>query len=763
MHKVPSPCRFWSQRWATVLMALGLGEMAIGAQTQKIALPNGKFKFSSGLVVNLDASWVEGNGYRPLRFEVRPLVSPNKADRRIRVELRVNSIYGGTAKTYSRYIELPEGSVGVTETLLVTQSDPLYSIELACFENGYELEDLSYNGPLSRNPWGGTTESMSNLLFIDQDVPPRDQRTTAVQQMQTAGITGNPTYTLPDFRSFAAATGMESQPVTTKASDAELLLRVDSLTNLEMLPPAELPREWLAYSCFDLIVISLADLQLLVEKHPERAAALREWNATGPVLVVYGLGVEFENLAELERLLTLPPLSVDGGTQKYRGWTLPDPKGFGKAFNQERRVATQAALAQQASMTGTAVAIAQPVQVTPPAAPLSRDEQIAAGMFVFRPLGLGRVAAFASADPWAGPASQWEWFLSSMDSDARTRRLSWYERHGVSSHRENRDFWKWLIPGVGFPPVIAFLVLITLFVLVIGPLNYWLLLRRGRLYLLLVTVPLGAFLVTMGLLGWALVTDGLGVKVRVRSHTHIDQVSGNTVSWSRQTYYSSIAPTRGISFPTNAAVYPVEDRPKSPYERTGERRRVEWDDKQHLARGYLKSRTMGQFLVVQSGPSSAFLGVQEGTGNTRVDNRLGARIHYLIVCDSSGKLSAGEGIAAGVAADLKPVEQEEALKSWTRWFKDHEPQDPPGFDFNRYQNALSYSTRFGWWGGNVDANLPPPRFDTSILESAHPNRGAAVWSRPRSYHCIVENSALVPLGVEAAEEVSSFHVISGAW
>lgn len=748
-----------------VLVGIVTGWMATahGASSSQVTLPAGKFPVSSGLVINLDASWVDGNGYRPIRLEVKPVIAPSKADRRIRVEVQANNIYGGAQKTYVRHIDIPEGSVGVTETLLVHQCDPFYSIEISCFEDGYQWEDLSYNGPLGPAVWGRTTEAVPTVLFIDRDVPGRSQRATAVRQMQTTGITGTPTYTLPDFRNLAAAIGVEVQTVTTAGSDAELLLRADSLSRLELLPHTELPNEWLAYSCFDLVFVSLEDLELLVDKYPDQARALREWNATGTVLVVYGVGSEFEKLERVEQLLTLPPLTTDGSQTKHRGWTAPAQKLFGEEFAKDRVEATRQLFQQNGMLVATTAS-----PTTPPAQPAppqtSRDEQIAAARFVTRPLGLGRVAAFASDNPFPGSPSQWNWLFHSIDGSSNTKRLNWTERHGMSLQRHNRDFWEWLIPGVGFPPVILFLVLITVFVLVIGPVNYLVLVHRRRLYLLLVTVPLGATLATLGLLAWAILTDGLGVKARVRSHVHIDQASGNAVSWSRQTYYSSIAPTRGMSFPTNAAVFPLEDRPPQPYERRSGRYRVEWDEQQHLVRGYLKSRTMGQFLVVQSGPTTAFLGIQEQAGGNppKIDNRLGGTIRYLVIRDSTGQLFSGEEIAPEATAELRPVLPEEALDRWQGYYADNAPQVPPGFDFRSYEEALSYSRR-NWWGYDSDVQLPPPRLETSILECANPTVDRDALLPPRSYHCVVSETPYVPLGIKPVEETSSFHVISGTW
>ena len=59
----------------------------------------------------------------------------------------------------------------------------------------------------------------------------------------------------------------------------------------------------------------------------------------------------------------------------------------------------------------------------------------------------------------------------------------------------------------------SYYVLISAFVIVIGPLNYWLLRRKARLHLLLFTVPAAALVTSAGLIGYVLVTDGLTSRI----------------------------------------------------------------------------------------------------------------------------------------------------------------------------------------------------------------------------------------------------------
>src|SRR5262249_25775785 len=147
---------------------------------------------------------------------------------------------------------------------------------------------------------------------------------------------------------------------------------------------------------------------------------------------------------------------------------------------------------------------------------------------VLRDLKLGRVVVIA-ADPYAKEGSEyWLWLFRCIGQ----QQWSWHLRHGVSLTRPNNEFWNFLIPGVGRAPITAFLLLITVFMLAIGPINYYVLRRRGRLMLLLLTVPAAAAIVTVALIFYAIVADGLGTRVRVRSFTTIDQGRQQAVSWS---------------------------------------------------------------------------------------------------------------------------------------------------------------------------------------------------------------------------------------
>ena len=88
--------------------------------------------------------------------------------------------------------------------------------------------------------------------------------------------------------------------------------------------------------------------------------------------------------------------------------------------------------------------------------------------FQRRDLVAGVIFAFAD-DPFPGDVNDWRWFLSSLEPSRHT----WNRRQGMSPRVGTEDFFKFLNPGIHGVPTYAFLVMITVFSVVIGPVNYF--------------------------------------------------------------------------------------------------------------------------------------------------------------------------------------------------------------------------------------------------------------------------------------------------
>ena len=463
---------------------------------------------------------------------------------------------------------------------------------------------------------------------------------------------------------------------------------------VEILPPETLPTKWIDYTCFDFIFVSWADLKMLAGDNPEAWRAIGDWLRSGPTLCVYGMELTAEEIGELESLVgCLPDETEDETRDPTTGWRQPQvenaigmigashPESFMQDTVDEQEIAANAA-------------------AKPPASP----------PFLYRSAGRGRLVAMPGEEPFSAGPYGFSWLLNELNS----RNWMWYLRHGMSLLRDNDDYWNWAVPGIGRAPVGVFLISITGFILVIGPLNYLLLRRYQRLYLLPVTVSGGAGLISLALFSYALLGDGLAVRVRVRSFTWLDQRAGHAVSWSRQSYYAGLAPSRGLEFPEDAAVYPLA-RYSLANGLPGRRPpQLVWSNGQHLRSGFLASRSTAQFLVIQSGSSRVKLAIDEsqsGTTAPRIVNELGVHIDQLLMKDEHGRCFQAAGVGPNESCTLAATALAPATQQLQDAFRAHRrpsrratvPQPYFGYVNYRYFNS-------------VDSQQTRPSCQTGVLE-----------------------------------------------
>jgi hypothetical protein len=308
-------------------------------------------------------------------------------------------------------------------------------------------------------------------------------------------------------------------------------------------------------------------------------------------------------------------------------------------------------------------------------------------------------------------------------------------------------------------PVTAFCVLISVFVIAIGPVNYWLLRRRRQLHLLLLTIPASAAVITVLLFGYALVADGLDVRVRARSLTHLDQHSGRAVCWTRLSYFAGLSPRGGLRFSADTAVFPLEQVPREGYQEAGLFRELAWDEEQQqLASGWLASRTPTQFLTVRARPSSCGLDLLDPAGAEKapsVRNRLQTAIQQLVVRTKEGKYYQAASVGAGATVMLEPISAA-ADARLTGKLRDDKLLVPPGMADTTPTGAFGRVSYRMWLYNQGSAR---PSTATSRLEKMR----SVDNMPPGSYAALVDRSPEVVLGVSSPREEPSSHVILGQW
>jgi hypothetical protein len=290
--------------------------------------------------------------------------------------------------------------------------------------------------------------------------------------------------------------------------------------------------------------------------------------------------------------------------------------------------------------------------------------------------------------------------------------------------------------------------------------------------LLLFTVPAAALLVTAGLLGYVFIADGLESRLRARSFTFLDQKTHEATSWARLSYYTGLAPSGGLSFPTDTAVLPLEKEPRWDNYRGGRTRYVDWTSQQHLTRGWIASRTPTQYETMRAHSTRRELVVatDEQTGACSVRNLLGVPIKQLVLCDANGAYFTLSDLAASARANLKLIENDgKSPKNSGRDFVAELLRHPTRYPGDAAADATSStrgffgSSRYRYaWRGNPDDHGT----NSSLLEQELGKASGDVSRqllKPRSYLAIVERPDDIVTGMDGLIETQSVHVISGTW
>ncbi len=751
-----------------------------------------------GLRMDADTRWVDGPGYRPVHLDFTP-TAPVTADRTLTIELLCGRDWRGRndGVRVVRDIEIPAGSKGVHVTVPVPQLVAWQELAVNVLEDGTVLRPLSQSWtPLNNRP-DVLDETLPSIIFVG-DTAPDSGSLAAVLPDDVSYRDSSMGLGMPPGMAPAMPPGMGMAPVpgppTVGPSPPRTPVR-PQLPTISTQPLGRLPAQWIAYTSADVVCLSIDQLVTLARQRSAAFRAIRAWTAAGGNLWVYGLGDEWRRLPELEKLLDMPPGSVVTGEATPEDASTTDRATSGDWHRPGKADYTQALERmvrfgghgfgqwpeETADDWGMGEVPADPF-VTPdgpqamddPEAPTFETPEEAAifyvqdnsvrpeqAMFATRDLQRGQVVALAPEDPFAEDKEQWRWLLGEVGPD----RWSWRQRHGLSTQDANPDFWKFLIPGVGLPPVNGFRIVITLFVLVIGPLNFYLLRRRKRLNLLVVTVPCIAGAITLSLLLYAVLADGLGTRVRVRSYTEIDQRHGTATCWSRLSYYAGMAPRGGLVFPDDVAVLPMEFDPWESADSRGRAREAFWEDEQQLRNGWIEARTATQYMTIRSRPTDArleFVAAGDSPGTLKVVNRLGAPVEMLLVRTPEGDYHGGTALDDGDTVTLKQVDPATVARRLRASIDEHRPTLP---DSQANSPGDPFGPRRGYRGRRwYDQGIAPAQH-TGRLESGITavNMSYDQLLEPGSYIAVVTHSPEVVLGTRGATEEESFHVIRGRW
>ncbi len=682
-----------------ILVSAGIPNPSLASNGDKVIVPLSRapasaYSTQSGLQLEIDTTWAGNRGYRPVRVTARKL-KPATAETLITIQFSAGNWRNARqAIAVETDFELPQGAASSATTFSVPQYLDWNHFSWEVWVDGVKDEELSI-------------EAMG----------------------YNSGSPG------------AAAVGVLG-PSLWNSSNVQLLQMASSST-LETFDfdIAKLPEQWIDLSSFDAFTMKLGQLELLYVSDPEKYSQLLRWLRAGGNLWVTELGDEFAELAKLERMLSSANEVSSPEEIPLDAWHFLELDGEGQV-----RLKDLVRLSMQEKAETDRLSPSQMILRDDPRQAVDSRE-----WFQARAFGMGTVVAFADLRErqqdklgyggWAGQRS------------AVAQNLNWSTRHGNDPAKGNPNFNHLLIPDVGAAPVFAFQMLITLFAIAIGPVNYWLLKRKNQLPLLLLTVPMAALVTTLMLFAYGFFADGIGVRVRARSLTVLDQRAGEAASWARLSYYAGIAPSDGVSMPDDTAVYPILPS-RSEYNNFGSRhidqeRELEWSPRQELVRGWMGSRTPTQYLAVTSRPTQKRLTFSTQTDQCRATNHLETKVLALCVQDKQGNIFLGEELEPEETLTLQRSNYLKATSKLRLWLTENLPQLPAGYVESKRMRDRDYSA-------GMTESLMELHMEAIISPLA------TGWG-DGTYVAITAAGIEVPLGVEGITETSSFHVVRGTW
>lgn len=666
------------------------------------------------VAMTVDSRWAGAayGGYYPLRIRV-----VNRGETRA-LKFRFSSDLEG-----SRSMPVAERTLKAEQnaTLQFTLAVPMVSAgsrgQLQVFQDGRELEGLTTS--LSLADSGAGDSGRTSLLVISHNNVDFTAFETAANLL--GGNTG--------------PGGTRFVPTKHRVFGTSATIRADDHMQI---PPVLLPESWIDYSGVDIVAIPLETLAKLATAARD---ALLKWSECGGTLIVYDVKQPPGASPELARLLEFERFANSEATWKAADLSLRRPLSTAQVPGNP--------LAEQRAATPNGEG------------PLEGDYYLwpASGdTFLRRSRMLGTVVAFPG-DPFRGSPSDWNWLLESI---GRNRWL-WTARIGFSSRQPSVEFIKFLIPGVGGVPVYAFLALITLFALVIGPLNYLILWHKRRLYLLVLTIPAIALTTTCSLFGYATVAEGFGVKSRVLSYTLLDQSAKSATSLARVSLYAGMAPSTGMKFSADTAAFPVW-----PAQEHFESGRLDWSNSfQQLTSGWLRSRTRTQFLTLAHRVERGRLEIQPaatGADTLQIANGFPWKIRAVLLAAPSGELYMGREMVAGGSQELKKTPPREAQRRLSQLLNENPLQAPDGLDGDKQNSFMNFRRQNPM---DMLEDDPLQSFGASQLQS-----GLDALRRidqpltelpPRTYVIVFGENPAIEVGVPGSSELASLHVLVGRY
>ncbi|MCK6448480.1 MAG: hypothetical protein L6Q99_18980 [Planctomycetes bacterium] len=251
-----------------------------------------------------------------------------------------------------------------------------------------------------------------------------------------------------------------------------------------------------------------------------------------------------------------------------------------------------------------------------------------------------------------------------FSTDPQREALRWAAdtRQGVVHETGNSRYTheRPILPDLFALPYKAFALLLVLFAIVIGPVNFIVVKRFKRPVVLLVTIPVIALGAAVALFGFGVLAQGLGVKLASHTWTVLDQREHRSASSELRMVFAGLAPARGLEPGAGAAAYGIARySPNGSWNDPaydGQKYRVEFDPGPVLSGGYLPARTPFLHQTLTERAARGRLEFAREGGALVATNGLGTTVEELLVRDASGGYwTLGAPLGENARGTLEPL------------------------------------------------------------------------------------------------------------
>ena len=613
------------------------------------SLPRKPGKAAFTLTVEIDS--VAGDGYQPIYLKFKPRGKTFGRDHRVGVRVSPrNQFISSLDMAYDRRFTLSQGKTQHHQTIYVPYYYAWDTLIVTLLEDGRKVDT------------GQQHFSVGSLRTRDAN-----QQTTVGVILPRDGNKQDAAWKkCPDARTLTTVLGDGPLP---EDDDVKRLSHKESLDYLQSVQPAwvqfrpiaeaQLHSTWLGYSQIDVMIAARPVLARIESEQPEAFAAVRTWINAGGNLWAYGSDEDDQAfLASCH----CKPISASKVAPAKRVRGVLDLGDFNDTseLNYEYyrgvlKMSQNYATRQMRKEMSTREEIFRRLEKAEhPFATLTAPASLAKKIRTTKH-GLGTVTLIAEDDPFPGSFQLWHAVARLHDP----KQIRWLPRNGVKPPQGNANYWSWLIPSVGKPPVKSFILLNTLFIIVIGPLAYFFFRRRERLYLLFFFAPVFATAVTLSLFGYAVMADGTATRMRTRQLTWIDSKHDVTSTQSRQTYYAVFGSRKGLELADDTAVFPVSHSAAVQRYRYHQSSReppailTSTPSVQNFSGAFLPARNQVQYLTISPDRIDGRLTFELDSDPPSVTNDFQLGIRELLVCDRNGRRWTCSGIAAGSTTTLE--------------------------------------------------------------------------------------------------------------